>query len=74
MGEKSNTLEERNASQARVIQSQALEIKALKQELADLGIWQRFAAFLISDCNMQAEVLETQMNEMLTKEASAVKK
>lgn len=73
MGETSNTMEQRNAGQAVTIGRQAEQIKALKQEVADLAIWQRFAAFLISDCNMQPEVLETQMGEMLAKELAAKK-
>lgn len=56
------TLEQMNATQLKTIQE-------LTQRVKNLEIWERFAAYQISDCNMQPEVLETWMNEMLTKEA-----
>ena len=62
------TLEQRNAAQLKTIQE-------LTQRVKDLEIWERFVAFLISDCNMQPEIMEGLMNDMLAKEAApAVKK
>lgn len=64
------TLEQMNAAQLKTIQE-------LTQRVKDLEIWERFAAFLISDCNMQPEVLQESMEAMLAKEAirpPAVKK
>ena len=51
------------------IEGQRQTIVKLTQRIKDLEIWERFAAFQISDCNMQPEVLETWMNKMLAKEA-----
>lgn len=62
------TLEQRNAAQLKTIQE-------LTQRVKDLEIWERFVAFLISDCNMQPGIMEGLMNDMLAKEAApAVKK
>lgn len=62
------TLEQRNAAQLKTIQE-------LTQRVKDLEIWERFVAFLISDCNMQPDIMEGLMNDMLAKEAApAVKK
>lgn len=62
------TLEQRNAAQLKTIQE-------LTQRVKDLEIWERFVTFLISDCNMQPDIMEGLMNDMLAKEAApAVKK
>lgn len=62
------TLEQRNAAQLKTIQE-------LTQRVKDLEIWERFVAFLISDCNMQPDIMEGLMNDMLAKEAApAIKK
>lgn len=73
MGETSNTMEQRNAGQAVTIGRQAEQIKALKQEVADLAIWQRFVSYLITDCNMQPDVMEESMGQMLANEEAAKK-
>lgn len=69
MGEKSNTLEQRNASQANTIAKQVEQIKGLKAQVDELNIWKRFVEFLISDCNMQPAVMEQFLGDMLEKEA-----
>lgn len=62
------TLEQRNAAQLKTIQE-------LTQRVKDLEIWERFVTFLISDCNMQPDIMEGLMNDMLAKEAApAIKK
>jgi len=57
------TLEQRNAAQLKTIQE-------LTQRVKDLEIWERFVAFLISDCNMQPDIMEGLMADMLAKEAA----
>lgn len=57
------TLEQRNAAQLKTIQE-------LTQRVKDLEIWERFVAFLISDCNMQPDIMEDLMADMLAKEAA----
>lgn len=56
------SLEQMNAAQTKTIQE-------LTQEVKDLNIWKRFVEYLITDCNMQPDVMETWMSDMLAKEA-----
>lgn len=52
------------------IEGQRQTIVKLTQRIKDLEIWERFVAFLISDCNMQPDIMEGLMADMLAKEAA----
>lgn len=57
MAEKTNTLEERNASQKRTIEKQVERIKELEQ-------WEKFASHLVNNCLGQ-QVTEENLEKWL---------
>ena len=50
MGETTNTMEQRNESQRRTIEKQVEQIKALNAQIKELSVWERFAAYLLHNC------------------------
>lgn len=71
MGETTNTMEQRNAGQAITIGKQAAEINVLKAKVKELEIWERFAAYLLHNCEGQTvaeENLQTWLAAMLEAE------
>lgn len=71
MGETSNTMEQRNESQRRTIEKQVEQIKDLKAKVKELEVWERFAAYLLHNCEGQTvaeENLQTWLAAMLEAE------
>ena len=71
MGETTNTMEQRNESQRRTIEKQVEQIKDLKTKVKELEVWERFAAYLLHNCEGQSvaeENLQTWLAAMLEAE------
>lgn len=71
MGETSNSLEERNANQKKLIERQVNEITKLKERIKNLEIWERFAGHLLHNCEQQVvteESLQRWLAEMVEAE------
>ena len=74
--EKTNTLEERNASQKATILSQVTKLKKANERIADLEIWERFVGYLIHNCELKViteESLQGWLAEMLESEKGTKK-
>lgn len=73
-GEVHRTLEQMNAAQKTTIEQLTNQVKNLEKKLADAQIWERFAGYLLDNCEMQQvteENLQSWLGSMLEKEKNA---
>ena len=71
MGETRTTPQEQIENQKKLIHRQVSEIQKLKQRIEELEIWERFAGYLLHNCEGQQvyeESLQRWLSEMLEQE------